>query len=235
MKSFLRLPAVSSILGALIWTYMVLCARTIRWTVEGEAGFQEAWKQDHGLVVAAWHSRILLLPTIWSRIARKLPGKEYQTAMLISLSRDGEAVAKAIRLFGLDSVRGSSTHKRKRKDKGGVAAIAEASRRLRSGSVLCITPDGPRGPAETVQSGPVVLAQRSGAAIIPYAIECRPVHRLDTWDKFMIPFPFSRGAMVIGTPVIVRKGDSVEDDAARLEAAMKAAYARAAELIGKKH
>ena len=235
MKSFLRHPAVSSVLGALIWTYMVLCARTIRWTVEGEDVFHEAWKQDHGLVVAAWHSRILLIPTIWSRIARKLPGKEYQTAMLISLSRDGEAVAKAIRHFGLDSVRGSSTHKRKRKDKGGVAAIAEASRRLRSGSVLCITPDGPRGPKETVQPGPIVLAQRTGAAIIPYAIDCRPVRRLNTWDKFMIPFPFSRGAMVIGRPITVRKGDSVEEDAARLEAEMKAAYARAAELLDKKH
>ena len=112
MKSLLRHPFVSSLLGYLIWGYMVICARTIRWTVEGETGFRKAWTDGDGLIVAAWHSRVLLLPTIWSRIARKLPGKAYQTAMLISMSRDGEAVAKAVSHLGLETVRGSSAHKR---------------------------------------------------------------------------------------------------------------------------
>ncbi|MEM5517408.1 lysophospholipid acyltransferase family protein [Henriciella sp. AS95] len=235
MKSLLRQPAVSSILGGLIWAYMVLCARTIRWTVEGSEGFKQAWQADNGLVVAAWHSRVLLLPTIWSKIARKLPPKQYRTAMLISLSRDGEAVAKAIDHLGLESVRGSSTHKRKKKDKGGLAALAEASRRLRSGSVMCITPDGPRGPAETVQPGPIVLAQRTGAAIIPYALDCRPVNRLNTWDRFMIPIPFSKGAMVIGEPIFIDKTASTDDAVHELGNAMDAVYARASELIARKH
>lgn len=232
MKSLLRHPFVSSLLGYLIWSYMVLCARTIRWQVEGEDAFRKIWQEDHGLIVAAWHSRVLLLPTIWSRIARKLSKKTYPTSMLISLSRDGEAVAKAIEHLGLDSVRGSSTHKRKRKDKGGVAAIAETSRRLRSGSVVCITPDGPRGPALQVQAGPVLLAQRTGAAIIPYALSVRPVWRLGTWDRFMIPVPFSRGAMVIGDPVLISKTDSAEAGQATAQAAMDAAYAKARQLTG---
>lgn len=234
MKSLMRNPVVSSILGGLIWAYMVICARTIRWTVEGEETFRAAWHADHGLIVAAWHSRILLIPTIWSRIARKLPKKAYPTAMLISLSRDGEAVAKAITHLGLDSVRGSSTHKRKKKDKGGIAALAEASRRLRAGSVLCITPDGPRGPAETVQPGPILLAQRTGAAIIPYAIGCRPVKRLDTWDRFMIPMPFSRGAMIIGEPIFLEKGQDIDTATARVASAMEAVYARASQIISNK-
>ena len=232
MKSLLRHPLVSSLLGYVIWSYMVLCARTIRWTVEGEAGFRDAWNADHGLIVAAWHSRVLLLPTIWSRVARKLPEKAYPTSMLISLSRDGEAVAKAIEHLGLDSVRGSSTHKRKRKDKGGVAAIAETSRRLRSASVVCITPDGPRGPAEQVQPGPVLLAQRTGAAIIPYALAVKPVWRLDTWDRFMIPIPFSKGAMVIGDPVLIEKGGDADAGRAATQAAMDATYERAQTLVG---
>ncbi|MEE2877385.1 MAG: lysophospholipid acyltransferase family protein [Pseudomonadota bacterium] len=232
MKSLLRHPFVSSTLGYLIWGYMVLCARTIRWTVEGEEQFRAEWNKEHGLVVAAWHSRVLLLPTIWSRIARRLPAKAYPTSMLISLSRDGEAVAKAIEHLGLDSVRGSSTHKRKRKDKGGVAALAETSRRLRSGSVVCITPDGPRGPATTVQPGAVLLAQRTGAAIMPYALSVKPVWRLNTWDRFMIPLPFSKGAMVIGSPVKVSKTDSVEHGQAATQSAMAEAYARARELTG---
>ncbi|WP_300378679.1 lysophospholipid acyltransferase family protein [Henriciella sp.] len=232
MKSLLRHPFVSSLLGYMIWGYMVLCARTIRWRVEGEQAFRDAWAQDPGMIVAAWHSRILLLPTIWSRIARKLPGKAYPTSMLISLSRDGQAVAKAIEHLGLDAVRGSSTHKRKRKNKGGTAAIAETSRRLRSGSVVCITPDGPRGPAEKVQAGPVLLAQRTGAAIIPYALACKPARRLNTWDRFMIPLPFARGAMVIGAPVLIDKQEEASAGREKLQAAMDKAYVRAQALIG---
>ena len=234
MKSVLRSAIGSSFLGYLIWAYMVLCARTIRWTVEGEEGFREAWADDEGLIVAAWHSRVLLLPTIWSRIARKLPGKTYPTSMLISLSRDGEPVAKAIEHLGLDAVRGSSAHKRKRKDKGGTAAIAEVSRRLRAGSVVCITPDGPRGPAETVQPGTLIMATRTGARIIPYALDCKPVFRLDTWDRFMIPLPFSRGAMVIGAPVSSDESASKEQRISDTEEAMSAAYARAAAILAKR-
>ena len=185
------------------------------------------------MIVAGWHSRILLLPTVWSRIARKLPSKAYPTAMLISLSRDGEAVAKAIDNFGLDSVRGSSANKRKKKDKGGAAALAETTRRLRTGSVVCITPDGPRGPAEKVLAGPVILAQRTGAAIIPYALACKPVWRLDTWDRFMIPMPFSRGSMVLGEPVFLSKTEDVEAGKRRVQAAMDEVHNRAEALIAR--
>lgn len=235
MKTLLQNTMVSSILGYLIWAYMVLCARTIRWTVEGDDTFRQAWARDQGLIVAAWHSRVLMLPTIWSRIARKLPKKQYPTAMLISLSRDGQAVAKAIEHLGLEAVRGSSTHKRKRKDKGGIAAIAETSRRLRANSVVCITPDGPRGPAEEVQPGPIVLAQRSGAAIIPYALDCRPVRRLNTWDRFMIPLPFARGAMILGAPISIDKSAPTEESRQKVAAAFDIVYARAAEIVGARH
>ncbi|MGB3624995.1 MAG: DUF374 domain-containing protein, partial [Henriciella sp.] len=126
------------------------------------------------------------------------------------------------------------THKRKKKDKGGVAALAEASRRLRANSVLCITPDGPRGPAETVQPGPILLAQRTGAALIPYALDCRPVKRLNTWDNFMIPIPFARGAMVIGAPIFLERTDDVERARAQLADAMAVVHARAAAIISSK-
>ena len=231
MKSFLRHPVIVSLLGRLIWSYMVLCARTVRWTVEGDDTFRTAWQQESGLIIAAWHSRVLLIPSIWSRIARKLPANAYQTAMLVSLSRDGESVARAVEQFGLDTIRGSSTHKRKRKDKGGVAAIAETSRRLRSGSVVCLTPDGPRGPAEQVQAGPVLLAQRAGAAILPAALSVKPAWRLDTWDRFMIPLPFSKGAMVLGEPLFIPKDETPEAGQARVQSAMAAVYARADDIV----
>ncbi|WP_182482260.1 lysophospholipid acyltransferase family protein [Henriciella barbarensis] len=177
---------------------------------------------------------MLLLPVIWSKIARKLPAKEYPTSMLISLSKDGEAVAKAIEHLGLEAVRGSSSHKRKKKDKGGAAAVAETSRRLRSGSVVCLTPDGPRGPAEAVQPGTLIMAQRTDALIIPYALDCRPVFRLDTWDRFMIPLPFTKGAMILGSPLSVNRSVGKEERLRQIEEAMNAAHERAAAIVAKR-
>ncbi len=154
--------------------------------------------------------------------------------MLISLSKDGEPVAKAIKHLGLEAVRGSSTHKRKKRDKGGMKALAEALRILKTGGGICITPDGPRGPAEVAQNGPIIMAQRSSAPILPYAIVSAPRHRLKTWDGFRIPYPFSRGALVFGEAVIPAKDEDRETLRQRLENNLNAAMQQAEGLVQKK-
>lgn len=232
MKSLLRSGFVSSFLGFVIWCWMVLVARTVRWEREGTASFSALWHRPEGFMVAGWHSRILLLPSGWSWIRRNLPFEQKSTAMLISLSSDGAFVAKAIGHLGLVAIRGSKTHKRKGKDKGGVRAIAETVRHLKAGGVVCITPDGPRGPRECVSSGPLLLAQRAGAKIVPYGLAVSRGRALDTWDRFFIPFPFSRGAIVFGDPVDVPAGEDLDGRAAELQRAMDAAHRRAHALAG---
>ena len=163
MKSVLRSAIVTTLLGWVIWAYMALCNRTIRWTVEGEEDALKVWLGYPNIIVAAWHSTILLLPSGWNRIIQKWPRQKSRSAMLISLSKDGEPVAKAIKHLGLEAVRGSSTHKKKKRDKGGMKALSEALRILKTEGGICITPDGPRGPAEIAQSGPIIMAQRTDA------------------------------------------------------------------------
>ncbi len=233
MKAIIRNPAITSLLGWLIWAYMALCNRTIRWQIEGEEQAQRAWVGHPGIIVAAWHSTILLLPSGWTRVIKKWPKQKTRAAMLISLSRDGEPVAKAIKHLGLEAVRGSSTHKKKKRDKGGVKALGEALRILKSGGAICITPDGPRGPAEIAQNGPVIMAQRSSAPILPYAIVSSPRHRLGTWDGFRIPYPFTRGALVFGDVVLPGHGSDRETLRLRLQNNLKAAMERAEELVKK--
>lgn len=234
MKAIMRSAIITSLLGWIIWLYMALCNRTIRWTVEGEDQARNTWVGSPNIIVAAWHSTILLLPSGWNRIIRKWPHQKTRTAMLISLSKDGEPVAKAIKHLGLEAVRGSSTHKGKKRDKGGMKALAEALRILKNGGGICITPDGPRGPAEIAQNGPVVMALRTGAPILPYAIVSAPRKRLDTWDGFRIPYPFSRGALVFGDAVIPASGDDRETLRQRLEDNLNAAMTRAETLTQKK-
>lgn len=232
MKSLLRSGPVSAFIGWLIWLYMALVTRTMRWTIEGDVRAKEAWAESNGIIVAGWHSRILLLPSGWTKLMRKWPGRRAPSAMLISLSPDGEPVARAIRHLGLEAIRGSSNHKRKRKNKGGVKAVAEAIRRLKAGGAVCITPDGPRGPMQRAQAGPVLLAQRADAPILPYALAASPAKRLKTWDRFIIPLPFTKGAIVFGEPIETARGDDVDAVRGLLEARLNEITARAEKIVG---
>lgn len=232
MKSLLRSGPVSRLLGLMIWGWMALINRTTRWQVEGDAAARAAFAEERGIVMAAWHSRIMLLPAGWTRMMRRWPGLRAPAAMLISLSADGEPVARAIGHLGLEAIRGSKGNRKKRKkDKGGARAVAEAVQLLRAGGGLCITPDGPRGPAEEVSLGAALLAQRSGAIIIPYALSATHARRLDTWDRFILPFPFGRGAIVFGEPVRPTPEKRPQDLQAELQASLDAATRRADALI----
>lgn len=236
MKSLLRSGPVVALIGGLIWLWMALIRRSVRWTVEGEAEAKTAWAAAPGMIVAAWHSRILLLPSGWNMMIRHWPGRTGPSSMLISLSRDGEAVARAIKHLGLEPIRGSAGNKKKkRKDKGGARAIAEAVRRLKRGGAVCITPDGPRGPREVAGLGPILLAQRAGVPILPYALASAPVRRLATWDRFIIPFPFTRGAIVFGPVLQTRREDDPETLRAELQRRLNAATLRAEDIVGLAH
>ena len=233
MKSLLRSPFVAALLGRLIWAWMALVARTVRWTIEIDDSARQAWSEHDGVVVASWHSRILLLPAGWIRFIRDWNDRVNRGAMLISLSADGEAVARAIDHLDLHAIRGSAANKKKRKDKGGARAIAEATRLLKNGTAVCITPDGPRGPAEQVSPGAVMIAQRAGVPIVPYALSVKPAWRLDTWDRFIIPFPFTRGAIVLGPALATPRSADPAELQAELQERLDAATRRADMLAGR--
>lgn len=234
MKSLLRSPFISSLLGYVIWAWMAVVSRTTRWRIEGAAEARAAYDgHPAGLIVACWHETILLMPSGWSREVRHWPERRGRGAMMISLSQDGEPVAKAIRHLDLDVVRGSSSNKKKAgKDKGGIRAIAEASKRLKDGGFICMTPDGPRGPRRIASAGAVTLAQRTGAAILPYAIASKPAPRLDSWDRFIVPLPFTRGAIVFGPMIDCPRETAPETLRERLQSGMDAATRRAEKLAG---
>jgi len=234
MKSLLRSPFIAGLLGYVIWAWMALIGRTTRWRIEGTEEAR-AFLKDHtsGLIFACWHETIMLMPSGWNRSVRHWPERRTRAAMMISLSPDGAAVARAIRHLDLDVVRGSTSNKKKaNKDKGGARAIAEASKRLREGGYLCMTPDGPRGPRRRASPGAVTLAQRTGSAILPYAVAARPAPRLDTWDRFIIPLPFARGAIVLGPPILCGRAAEPGDLREALQTGMDVATRRAEELAG---
>ena len=133
------------------------------------------------------------LPSGWIRHMRHWPGPDYRWRHAdLACRRTVKRSRRRFHIWGSNPYVGPVPTRRKpKKDKGGARAIAEAVRLLRSGTAVCITPDGPRGPAEQVSPGAILIAQRAEVPILPYALAARPVIRLNSWDRFIIAFPFS--------------------------------------------
>jgi lysophospholipid acyltransferase (LPLAT)-like uncharacterized protein len=112
---------------------------------------------------------------------------------LISASRDGDLLTDAVHRFGYNVVRGSSS-------KLGASAVLQMSQILAGGDGIIITPDGPRGPAYELSPGVIFLAQKTGAPVIPINIEYSSCWRFKSWDRFILPRPFSRVHVVFGSP-----------------------------------
>jgi hypothetical protein len=139
------------------------------------------------VVYAFWHCHIL--PLAWAYRGRR-------AVVLVSEHGDGEAITQVIHRLGYGTVRGSTT-------RGGVRAALEMARLGRAGYPLAVTPDGPRGPRQRLQPGVVFVAQRSGLPIVPLSAGMRRGRRLDSWDRFELPAPFSRVRIVGGEPIAI--------------------------------
>lgn len=172
-----------------------------------------------GTIYLMWHSGILL-------------GAATQAGnglhVLISLHGDGEYIARAVERIGFHTIRGSTT-------RGGARALLGAVETLRAGGDCALTPDGPKGPRLRVQQGCVAAASLTGAPIVPVAFVCRRAKRLRSWDRFIVPWFFTKVVVRFGAEIRVPPG---LDDAAlegwrtRVEEAMHAVHRDAAAAAG---
>jgi lysophospholipid acyltransferase (LPLAT)-like uncharacterized protein len=186
----LRNPIIQAILSHLLAGWMQFCFATIRWTHENRGVAEQVWAAGGGVLCTFWHSRIGLSPVCW-------PLDRAQAAKaLISLSPDGQFIAKAVALQGFPAVRGSSANKDKSAvAKGGTQALRDGLKQLKVGA-LAITPDGPRGPARQMAEGLPLMAKLSGAPVLFIGMSCNPAIRLNSWDRAILPLPFGKGAIV---------------------------------------
>ena len=221
----LRNPTVQTILAWTLAQWMRFCFATIRWTYENEAVAEAVWDKGGGVLCAFWHSRIGLSPACWP-LGRAQPAKA-----LISLSADGEFIAKAVARQGFPAVRGSSANKDKTEmAKGGTQALRDGLKQLKVGA-LAITPDGPRGPARQMAEGLPLMARLSGAPTLFIGMSCSPAIRLNSWDSAILPLPFGKGAIVWDV-AHYPKGADLSEVAADWTARLNAVEARADALSG---
>jgi lysophospholipid acyltransferase (LPLAT)-like uncharacterized protein len=141
-----------------------------------------------GFIYALWHGR-MFLPLCFIRHPK--------ITVLVSQHRDGELLKRILTRLGYKTVRGSTTS-------GGGKALREFLFQSRKGAFLAVTPDGPKGPAKKVQPGIVFLAQRTGMPILPASGAARKRRFFTSWDRFMLPLPFSKSVLVFGPPIFVK-------------------------------
>ena len=164
-----------------------ILARTWRMQAYGAESYQSLRRDAKPFAFAFWHGT--LLPLVWRH-------RGEGTSVLVSLHRDGEIIARVCEALGLRTIRGSTT-------RGGGRALLGLVRELEAGYEVAVTPDGPKGPRHHFAPGALMAAQRAHAPIVPIGVHCASAWHLKSWDRFMIPKPFSRIVVVYGDPAYV--------------------------------
>ncbi|HEY6183468.1 MAG TPA: lysophospholipid acyltransferase family protein [Terriglobales bacterium] len=188
-----------------------LIAPTMKLSVSYEEGAPPSL-DTKPLILAFWHSCIFPAIYAWRNL---------QIRVLSSDSFDGEYTGRIIRKFGFVKVRGSSS-------KGAVRALLGMRREIEQGATVAFTIDGPRGPRYVAKPGPVVLARATGAPMVAFHIALENPWVLNTWDKSMVPKPFSRALLRISRKINVPK-DAGDEERERYHAELQAALDRVRE------
>lgn len=182
----------------LAWIILSILQCTYRYDVHGNPFPQPK------VIYIFWHQNLLAL---------LLNPPEAQIGVLISNSFDGELIAGPTSLFGYKVIRGSSTRR-------GFAALKEMVRHGRK-HCLGLTPDGPKGPAFKIKEGAAYMAMMTGLPIVPIMVDVPRKWQLNSWDRLIIPKPFTRIHLHFLEPVYVKSQEQLQAVSTQLEARMR--------------
>ena len=182
------------------WTIRVL-GRAMRIEVIYPEIPGSLWERGIPFIMAFWHARLLMMH--WAYRGKYM-------SFLISSHRDGQIMGKAGKLLGHHPTVGSTTHK-------GFSGFKNMIKALQNGSDIMIIPDGPREPCHKVQIGVIELSRLTGKPIVPVTFSAAKKTVLNTWDRFLLPYPFSSGVFIWGEPIQVNPdGDRTHLEEKRL-------------------
>lgn len=189
------MSAQTTVVPFLAASFIRLLRATVRLRHHGDERMRDWEREGRHFILAFWHRHLLFMP--YSYRGRRI-------SVLVSQSTDGELIARTVAKLGIDSSRGSSS-------RGGIAGMRSLLRKAAEGWDIAFTPDGPRGPLREVQPGVILAAAATGLPIQPVAIAASRAKLLRSWDRFVVPLPFSTVHFVYGEPLVVeRRGDTVK-------------------------
>ena len=198
-------------LALIVWAgywFIRLLGPTLRVSVSYEAGAQKTLA-ERPLVASFWHSCIIPATYIF---------RDMGIRVMSSYSYDGEYMGRIIKRFGFVAVKGSSS-------RNPIRALLGLRRALDEGWTVAFTLDGPRGPRHQVKPGPVGLGKSSGLPLTSFHAAVEKAWVLNSWDRMMIPRPFSRVLVRVGRLIPVPQ-DASEADLERCTAELQATLDR---------
>jgi lysophospholipid acyltransferase (LPLAT)-like uncharacterized protein len=160
---------------------------TVRFNVEGGEHWEAATKDGRQPIYTCWHNRVFLATYFF---------RGRGIVVMTSRSFDGEYIARFIQRFGFGASRGSSS-------RGAVGALVEMIKLVRAGRPAGFMIDGPRGPRYVAKMGAVLLAKKTGAPVLPFAVNAARYYAVPSWDGTRIPYPFTRARVRIAPPIYV--------------------------------
>jgi lysophospholipid acyltransferase (LPLAT)-like uncharacterized protein len=202
------------VLSIIVWAgdwFIRLLGPTLRVSVSYEEGSQKTL-EERPLVASFWHSCMIPATYIFRNMGIRV---------MSSYSYDGEYMGRIIKRFGFVAVKGSSS-------RNPIRALLGLRRALDEGWTVAFTLDGPRGPRHKVKPGPVGLGKSSGLPLTTFHAAVEKAWILNSWDRMMIPHPFSRVLVRVGKLIHVPK-DATEQDVERYTAELQASLDRVCE------
>lgn len=165
--------------------------RSVRMRVTGEEHILPLIEADERFIPCCWHQRQVFVISY----LRRMRAKGLRPGALVSPSKDGELAARLLGHLGVTAVRGSGR-------RSGALALRDLYSAIRASDVCpLITPDGSTGPPREFKPGAIMLARLSGTPVVPVSYACTYGIKLRTWDRLLLPLPFTRVQIVIGEPV----------------------------------
>jgi lysophospholipid acyltransferase (LPLAT)-like uncharacterized protein len=193
---------------------------TLRSTMSFDANtIDPGLTQYHARIFPFWHRCVLPATFLF---------RDRNLAVMTSRSTDGEYIARVIQKFGFFAIRGSSS-------RGGSQALLEMRTLIHNNGTAVFTIDGPRGPRYVAKRGPVLLASMTGVPIIPFYVAVKHAWVLNSWDRFVIPKPFTRIHTHFSEMIFVPSNlddAGIEEHRLRMQAGLEQATRIAEEKLG---
>lgn len=187
-------PIVKFIISLFWWTCRVE-------KIIGDEHTQKLIEKGEPIIPCYWHQ----MHIFGSWYMRKLQNRGLKIGFLVSPSVDGEVPAKIVESWGAVAIRGSS-------NRTGARALKDMYNTIVKDKISPVTTsDGPTGPVHKFKQGAILLAQLTQSPMLPIAYTASRYWELKTWDKFIIPKPFSRIIIAVGEPHNISKKLNTEE------------------------
>lgn len=186
-----RLAFAPALGAALIRLHHATC----HFTIMGREYEEEAFRMGKAPIFTSWH---FAFPTVLYHF------RDRNGMVMVSRSRDGEWIARVLQHLGYHSARGSP-------GKGGGTALRELIAHMKKGYSAGLIADGSQGPPLVAQKGILVLARHTQSPLLPVSLAASPCRRFRSWDRTLLPMPFSHVALVYGPPIWVGRDASLEE------------------------